>query len=354
MRRSLAGPLILILLGVLFLLMNLGYNGLTWGVFPALLRFWPLILVAIGIGIALTAQRGASSHIVGWVFVALLVILIIAAVASPRTFERWGSSAVVSRSFSTTAEENRATEAEINLSTGSAQVAVTGGGESLFTANARYESRRGDYKLGREWIGKTLRLDYHRDARNSWGWFDFTPERHDVSLGETPMGLSIRVGSGKVDLRPGSTPLKELELSAGSGQVAAEMENANAVTCSSLRADVGSGRLSIREFGNLRSGSAELRVGSGTILLETGLLMKGENVARITVGSGHARVILPAGTAYRIKGSIGSGSVRVNGTSHSGRDLNRMGAIESPGYSNAPTRIEIIVQVGSGFVEVSL
>ncbi|MBI2955630.1 MAG: hypothetical protein HYY30_15045 [Chloroflexi bacterium] len=46
-RGSFVGPLILITIGVLFLLGNLGY--LSWGFWQSLLRFWPVILILFGV-----------------------------------------------------------------------------------------------------------------------------------------------------------------------------------------------------------------------------------------------------------------------------------------------------------------
>ena len=44
---GLVGPAILIGLGVVFLLNNLGM--LDWGIWNILLRLWPLLLIAIGL-----------------------------------------------------------------------------------------------------------------------------------------------------------------------------------------------------------------------------------------------------------------------------------------------------------------
>ena len=46
-RGSLVGPLILIGLGVVFLLNNLGI--LSWSVWEVIFRLWPILLVAIGL-----------------------------------------------------------------------------------------------------------------------------------------------------------------------------------------------------------------------------------------------------------------------------------------------------------------
>jgi hypothetical protein len=50
-RRSLVGPVILIGLGVVFLLNNLGV--LAWSVWEVILRLWPILLVAAGLDLLL-------------------------------------------------------------------------------------------------------------------------------------------------------------------------------------------------------------------------------------------------------------------------------------------------------------
>lgn len=96
-RHSIVGPLILIVIGSLFLLRNLGY---TLPLFQHYVRFWPLILVLIGLVrlaeffAARSAQRPVPLMGGGTVF--LLVILIASGVALSAAFHgrhdiNWGS-----------------------------------------------------------------------------------------------------------------------------------------------------------------------------------------------------------------------------------------------------------------------
>ena len=56
-RGGLIGPLILIGLGVVFLLNNLGI--LDWSIWEILLRLWPVLLVAAGLDLILGCPRQA-------------------------------------------------------------------------------------------------------------------------------------------------------------------------------------------------------------------------------------------------------------------------------------------------------
>ena len=66
-RGGLVGPAILVALGVVLLLNNLGYLG--WGVWETLVRLWPLLLIAIGLDLMIGRRT-----ILGSALVALLVL----------------------------------------------------------------------------------------------------------------------------------------------------------------------------------------------------------------------------------------------------------------------------------------
>ena len=72
--RSFFWPIMLISLGVLLLLSNLGI--VAWSTWNLLWRFWPLVLVAIGIDI-IFGQRSVFGAIIS----AFLVLILIAVVA---------------------------------------------------------------------------------------------------------------------------------------------------------------------------------------------------------------------------------------------------------------------------------
>ncbi len=73
---SLIGPLILIAAGILFLLANLGL--LPAGFWGAIWRFWPVILILLGLDIILSRQLGWSSSITTAIIVVLIVLVVAA------------------------------------------------------------------------------------------------------------------------------------------------------------------------------------------------------------------------------------------------------------------------------------
>jgi len=82
-RRSLAGPLILILIGVLFLLRNVGVHIPVWHFFG---RFWPLLIIVWGV-VALiehfvALKHGYQTRGLGGLGVIVLVFIVIAGLAA--------------------------------------------------------------------------------------------------------------------------------------------------------------------------------------------------------------------------------------------------------------------------------
>jgi DUF4097 and DUF4098 domain-containing protein YvlB len=82
-RRSLAGPLILILIGVLFLLRNIGVHIPVWHFFG---RFWPLLIILWGV-VALVEhftalKHGYQTRHLGGLGIVLLIFIVIAGLAA--------------------------------------------------------------------------------------------------------------------------------------------------------------------------------------------------------------------------------------------------------------------------------
>jgi Domain of unknown function (DUF5668) len=80
-RRPLFWPVVLIGIGVVALLFNLGW--LNWDEVGRLYRFWPLLLIALGIGIMFRGRLPARvANLFGAVFLVLVIIAVGGAVAA--------------------------------------------------------------------------------------------------------------------------------------------------------------------------------------------------------------------------------------------------------------------------------
>ncbi len=86
-RKGYVWPLILISIGIIFLLNNLGI--LSWAVWDSIWKFWPLILVFVGINM-IFGESGVGSVFVG-IFFAVIIFLIVALIVAQydQGFANW-------------------------------------------------------------------------------------------------------------------------------------------------------------------------------------------------------------------------------------------------------------------------
>lgn len=78
--RSYFWPLLLIIIGLLFLLNNL--ELIPWTIWNTLIRFWPLILILTGLEILLGRSRMANLIVT---LIGLLILILIVAIYIPET-----------------------------------------------------------------------------------------------------------------------------------------------------------------------------------------------------------------------------------------------------------------------------
>lgn len=298
-RRSLVGPLVLIGLGVVFLLNNLGYLG--WGVWETILRLWPVLLIAVGVEILL-GQRFAWGSVV-----AVLIVLGVAGLMVLLS----GVSQLTGRPFAegvplagqTIAEAlDGAKSAHIEIEAGIGELTLgaledgakliegtipRGHGEEIYR-----ESRREGDKAFLALRRRQPRFFWDRHGRHEdWAW--------TVNLNrKVPMQITINTGVG----------LAQLDLS------------------------------------QIRATEVEVKTGIGKTTLT--LPAAGVVRARCEGGIGEIDIVVPRGMAARIQASNGIGVVEVNG-----RRLD--GAYVSPDYEGAKDRVDLEVKGGIGKIAIT-
>lgn len=294
---GLAGPLILILLGVILLLNNFGVLG--WRVWETLVRMWPVVLIALGVEIVL-GRRVAWGR---WIILALAL----AAVGSAILFSRaWGpgGDALYAEGFSEPLQG--ATEADLDIEVGVARLFI----EATEDRSALVE---GTVVLGR---GEQLIHDFRlndgtarftlRTRRTGPNVFPFFGDRGrdrvwEVRLNpDIPVRIKLSTGVGASEIDLGRSRVTELDVSIG--------------------------------------------VGKTTVVLP----QTGRVDARIRGGVGATMIYIPGDVAARVRVERGIGKVSVNG------DYGRLGDDEyvSPGFDTAADRVDLRVNVGIGEVIV--
>jgi len=215
-RRSPTGGLILIVIGVFFLFVKLHPEFDPW---PILAHYWPVILIAIGLGKILDAllyRRDPNAppvarHAGAWIALAVLIIFFGLALWKGRTgnFMRHETQSIELHGA-------KSVDASIDLPAGTLKLG--GGSTKLLDADF----------LFRESEGKP-RINY--DVNGDRGNLSLTGEERRLHIGTThntwdlrfndeiPLDLNVQQGAGQSDLRLRDLNLTHLDINVGAGEM---------------------------------------------------------------------------------------------------------------------------------------
>ncbi len=303
-RGSLIGPLILIGLGVIFLLNNLGL--VNWDVWQIILRLWPLLLIAIGLDI-LIGRRSPLGAVVVLVIVILMLVGGVWLVSSQVTT---GGQVLNSEDVNQTLQG--ATAAEVQIAPGVANLRVSVLQES--TANPQPISATTPLVVGTVSTSRNERVT--RDFQVTGNTAHFVLRTQGVPffpfIGPSPNP------AWNLKLTP-TVPLG-LQVSTGVGEAQIDLTGLNIT-------------------------SLDLSTGVGRTVVT--MPAHGKFQAHISGGLGEVTVRIPSGMAARIHLSAGLGSSDISGVYQRQGDL-----YVSPGFEAAADRVDLEVSGGIGRVTV--
>jgi len=305
---SIFWPVLLIGIGVILLLWNLGYLPSYW--WATLLRFWPVLLVLLGIEV-LVGRRSTVGSIVSGVISLLLVagvILLVVYAAQIPILAEWTRPAEVrTQHIEYSLEGVEQASVYIEWSSPPGRLSALGDSTNLIEGDIAYRGEI-DFDVERHDDQAEVRLE-----RSSQSWFwsfgfpDFSRERWEVQLSpQARLALDLDTGSGSCDLDLSGLQLSELVLDSGSGSI----------------------RLTLPAGSSFE--------------------------ARIDSGSGSVSIALPSSVGVRVELDSGSGSFNPSGRFRlveGGRHGD--GAWESDNYRTAASNIVLRIDQGSGSVTIS-
>ncbi len=303
--RSFFWPIMLISIGVLLLLSNLGI--VDWSTWNLIWRFWPLILVAVGIDV-LFGQRSAFGAIIS----AFLVLVLIAVVAGAVFFA--DQLPVLNRYTKESPWQTSHIEHELD-DFESANIFIDWSSQpgTLYALNNSKTLIEGDIVYQGELIfdvdSRGDLADVNLDTRliNNWGFSPFQgSQRAEWEIGlspEIPLDLHLDSSSGSCNFDLSELIIDDLLLDSGSGSI----------------------KLALPQD---QSFQFEMDSGSGSVQID-----------------------IPEDTGIRVKLDSGSGSF------NPGRDFNLVsgerngdGIWESDNYDSAKYTIEMLFDQGSGSI----
>jgi Domain of unknown function (DUF5668) len=312
-RSGIVWPLILIVIGSIFLLQNLGFLAPT--AWLGLWRLWPLLLILIGIDLLL-AHRRSLAVLVG-LAVAVFALGLVAGMvevpglSAPRQ-TAGGGDGTASRAQTQTLRG--ATQAAVTLRFGAGQLGVgplqTAGPDDL--ASMTYDGPPGAAPDSEYSVSNGVgRLNYQVSGRGASGFLPFLGNRRgspasrlDVNLRpDLPLSLTVQTGATQARLDLSQLRVSSLDLSLGAADTWVRLpENAGSTT-------------------------AHFSGGATSLTLE-----------------------IPNGVAAQIRtrGGLNTISVDQSRFPAAGADVYR-----SPDYATAANKVDITVETGVSTIRVS-
>ena len=324
--RSLFWPLVLIGVGVVWLLVNLGVLSATS--LGLLLNLWPLLLVGIGLDLIFGRRSPMVGALIGFLMVAAVVALLLLA----PSLNLASATVPQTRQLTVALQDTTSANVELNLSSYSNSIyALPDSSPNLLDGVVHYT---GTIDFSAQGSGGVMDVRLSHSGMFGW-WFSPNLSGNDTQwkIGlspKVPLTLHINPASGSSDIDLSGLKLASLSVDAASGST-------------NLRLPVSSQPYTVDYQG--ASGSADISLPANTSL-----------TMHLHGASGSLNVNLPASAAVHIDiRDSGSGSINVPGSLNrlngSGRD--KTGTWESQGFATAEMKVTIIVDdAGSGSINI--
>jgi hypothetical protein len=293
---GLVGPTILVGLGIVLLLNNLGL--LAWGVWGTLFRLWPVLLIALGLDLMVGRRSFAIT--------ALIALTMLVVLGAAIWYDgAWARRGILLPTNTIQQSLSGATRGDVTLQLGVGELRLSAmeTPNGLISGNV-YSGRGMGVRQLFDVRDDTAFMTLQQEAGNRVGSWNVNAadERWDLQLNPTvPLRLSLDTGAGvtRADLR--ELTITDLTVNSGVGQIDLTLPE--------------SGRLS----GTINGGIGETIV---TIPPDVG--------ARLTIQRGLGDVRTPPG--FTRNGDI----------------------YQSPGYAEASDRVDLRISGGIGAIEVRM
>lgn len=240
-RTPLLGPLLLIGVGVVFLLINLGVlSEDAWG---QLFQLWPLLLIAFGLDLLIGRRNPVLS-------IVIVVLVIGGGAALIYANGGWWSGKVLSTTWD--ADKGTATSANVELSMGVARLnidAITSETSKVLMSALDYYENQPAPEHSTSSEGDTVKVLISQRTNNISGWPFFSGSKGlnwDVHLNkQIPTKLTLNSGTGTTDLDLEQLKVTDLTLRAGTGSITVVFPSSAGSTNAVINGGVGSLDLAI-------------------------------------------------------------------------------------------------------------
>jgi hypothetical protein len=281
----------LVVIGVVLLLQTLGV--LSWGLWTTLWRFWPVLLILLGLSIVLRRTPA-------WIMPTIALLALAGMVGAAYAIHDSSTEGTYSGSFSEALEGADKARVEVDFGAGTLSLAeLTASSDNL--VEGEFSGAAGEVRTSVRREGDEVTLKLSRDG-SGWSWGVSPKEVWDVGLSQRiPIDLDVDVGASDVNL----------DLS----------------------------DLLVRKFG-LETGAASVDV--------TFPRAAGETEASVRAGAASLDLFVPEGVAASITIDSGVSSVNVD----EGRFPKAGDRYESPDFESAQNKLTLDIDVGAASLKV--
>ena len=226
--RGIAGPTFSIGVGSLFLANNFGL--LSWNSWMAILRLWPVLVIAIGLEIFIGRKNVWLSAVGVGVALSLLVagLWLSGGVLGADSVLPEGKP-VISEDIKQPLGKAKSAEIKIDSSVGQLFVDSLSNDENLIEGtiySVEHETIYQNYEIDGNEIFYRLSSDWEPSGLTSFSGLDDQKLSWDISLSkEIPLDLNISLGVGESDLDLSDLQITELDLGIGVGQTSVKLPN---------------------------------------------------------------------------------------------------------------------------------
>jgi hypothetical protein len=294
--RSITGGLIIIAIGVFFLLLSLHPDLDLW---PILARYWPVILIIIGLGKIFDAMQtrnsdgtggGRANLGLGSAVLALVGVFVLVAML------HGGRVVPLQESQAVELQGAKSVTASVDLPSGTLDLA--GGAPRLLDANLKYRKRDGTPQVNYSVANGQGALDVTQDSPTHTHLAGSGNDWQLRFADDVPLDLNLNIGAGEANL------------------------NLRGLALTHVDAKVGAGRLNLDLTGPRKS---DLHVD-------------------IHGGVGNAVIRLPKDVGSRVHAGDGLGSVDANGFHEEGDDYS------NDAFGKSPATIYVTISGGIGTI----
>ncbi len=220
--------IVFIFIGTVFLLENYGIIDFSWSY---VWRFWPLILIVMGINIIFSRSNSNSGKwlVIGTTVFALC-LLVYANVNAPKTLNRHWSynfnddydndedvDTVTSAAESLYQEDYdaRFKTATLNINGGASKFAIANGNKSLFESSTQNDNNH--YYLRKTDTDSTVVLNFNsKNKHNSFDFDDADLSNVNMKIHTAPLwDINLNMGAGKAEFDFSNNRVKQINIKGG-------------------------------------------------------------------------------------------------------------------------------------------